>query len=73
MRELAGRGIETREGFLPYNMQDLFIRKGWTSENECPVANSVAHRGFYLPTGPGLSDADLEYVADGLIEVLDAL
>lgn len=70
MRRLAELGIETREGFLPYNMQEIFIRRGWTRTDECPVANDVAHRGFYLPSGPGLRDEDLDYVATALIEVL---
>lgn len=72
MRQLAESGIETREGFLPYNMQEIFIQRGWTRADECPVANDVAHRGFYLPSGPGLSEEDLDYVATALIEVLSS-
>jgi len=73
MRRLADLGIETREGFLPYNMQEIFIQRGWTRADECPVANDVAHRGFYLPSGPGLRDEELDYVASGLTEVLRSL
>jgi len=73
MRRLADLGIETREGFLPYNMQEIFIHRGWTRADECPVANDVAHRGFYLPSGPGLRDDELDYVASGLTEVLRSL
>ena len=73
MRRLADLGIETREGFLPYNMQEIFIHRGWTRADECPVANDVAHRGFYLPSGPGLRDEELDYVASGLTEVLRSL
>ena len=73
MRRLAELGIETREGFLPYNMQEIFIQRGWTRMDECPVANDVAHRGFYLPSGPGLSHDDLDYVASGLAEVVRSL
>jgi len=72
MRRLGELGIETREGFLPYNMQEIFIRRGWTRLEECPQANDVAHRGFYLPTGAGMSDEDLDYVVRGLEHVLDA-
>src|SRR5512135_221648 len=73
MSRLAQLGIETRECFLPYNMQEIFIRRDWTRVDECPVANDVAPRGFYLPSGPGLSDDDLEYVASGLMGVLRSL
>jgi perosamine synthetase len=72
MRALAERGIETRENFLPYNMQDIFIQRGWTRVEECPVANDVAMRGFYLPSSPTLADEDLARVCDSLVDVLGA-
>lgn len=73
MRQLSDLGIETREGFLPYNMQEIFIQRGWTRKDACPVANEVAARGFYLPSGPGLDEDELEYVASGLVEVLRSI
>lgn len=72
MRKLADKGIETRENFLPYNMQDVFIRRGWTSADQCPVANDLGLRGFYLPSSPKLPDEDVEYVCDSLIQILDS-
>jgi perosamine synthetase len=73
MRRLADAGIETREGFIPYNMQDIFIARGWTTPGECPRANEVATTGFYLPSGATLSEAELDYVADTLIAVLKTI
>lgn len=72
MRALSGRGVETREGFLPYNLQEVFIARGWTRPEECPRANDVAFTGFYLPSGPGLSPDELDYVATNLCNVLDS-
>lgn len=72
IRKLADRGIETRENFVPYNMQRIFIDRGWTSADECPVANDVSRRGFYLPSSPTLSESDLVYVCDALTAILDA-
>ncbi|ULR43919.1 DegT/DnrJ/EryC1/StrS family aminotransferase [Rhizobium sp. K102] len=71
MRALAQKGIESRENFLPYNMQEIFIDRGWTSADECPVANDLGLRGFYLPSGPAISDDDIDYVCQSLIEALD--
>ena len=71
MAALAERGIETREGFIPYNLQDIFLQRGWTTREACPVANTVAETSFYLPTGPAMTDAELDYVASQFIEVLD--
>ncbi|MDB5807758.1 MAG: Glutamine--scyllo-inositol transaminase [Betaproteobacteria bacterium] len=71
MRALAAKGIESRENFLPYNMQEIFIARGLTRHDECPVANSLGVRGFYLPSGPAISDEDINFVCDSLIEALD--
>jgi perosamine synthetase len=69
-KQLHDRGIETREGFIPYNLQRVFIDRGWTRPDECPLAADVAARGFYLPSGPQLSADDLDYVANGVCDVL---
>jgi perosamine synthetase len=71
MRRLADAGIETRENFLPYNMQDIFISRGWTRPEDCPVSNDAGARGFYLPSGPFISDDDLDYVCGSLVDALD--
>ena len=73
MAALRERGIETREGFIPYNLQHIFIERGWTHPDECPVANTVAYSSFYLPTGPALGEADLDHVATRFTAVLDEL
>jgi perosamine synthetase len=48
--------IETREGFIPYNMQEIFINRGWVNLEDCPRANRVALSSFYLPSGPLLAE-----------------
>ena len=70
MKKLERKGIETREGFIPYNLQDIFIKQGLTRKNECPVANTVAFNSLYLPTGPVLSEKDMDYVAANLKNVI---
>lgn len=64
--KLEDYGIETREAFIPYNRQEIFIQRGWLKGDECPVASYVAQNGFYLPSGPVLAEEDLEYIADKL-------
>src|SRR6185437_4402700 len=63
MNALKAEGIETREGFIPFNLQDIFIERGMTAPDSCPIANDVAYDGFYLPTGPAMTEAELDYVA----------
>ncbi len=62
MSKLGEYGIETREAFIPYNRQQIFIRRGWVNGGECPVANYISENGFYIPSGPLLKEAELEYV-----------
>ncbi len=67
---LAERGIDTREGFIPANQQEIFQGLGWASPDDCPKANAAGEASFYLPSGPVLAEDDLEYVAHSLREVL---
>jgi perosamine synthetase len=70
MAALRDVGVETREGFIPYNLQQTFQRRGWTQAEECPQANRLAYASFYLPTGPDISTEELEYVVEQLHGVL---
>ena len=67
---LREQGIETREGFIPFNLQDAFIARGLTNKDDCPIANSVAFNSFYLPSGPVLSEDKIDYVVDHLKKAL---
>ena len=66
MTKLSEVGIETRKTFTPFNKQNLFLRKGWTHENECPVSNYYMDRGMYIPTGPTLTEKELAYICNTL-------
>jgi perosamine synthetase len=71
MRRLADVGIETRETFIPCNLQEIFIKQGLVNPKACPKANSVAYAGFYLPSGTGLTEADLDYVATQFTQIIN--
>ncbi len=73
MQKLHEKGIETREGFIPYNLQDVFIKKGMVEPDDCPNANEVAYRGFYLPSGPALTEDQLGYVAQNVKSILKSV
>ena len=73
MHSLAARGIETREGFIPANQQEIFQGQGWTQPGDCPRANVAGATGFYLPSGPSLTANDVEYVVANLREVLSEI
>jgi len=58
---LAARGIETRTAFVPLHLQPIYHER-WR-DARFPIAEEVGRRGLYLPSGLGLSDADIAFVA----------
>ena len=70
MTELRARGIESRPGFVPYNMQKIFVEKGIVEPESCPTANDLARNAFYIPSSSNISKSDIEYVADSLLAIL---
>jgi len=73
MAALKEQGIETREGFIPCNLQEIFLQRGWTKKEDCPVANTVAYSSFYLPTGPAMTTEELDYVSTKFTAILDSM
>ncbi len=73
MRGLLERGIETREAFIPYNLQNIFISKGWVKPEECPVANRIAGSGLYMPSSADLSEIEVDDVAYHLVDIIRSL
>lgn len=71
MEKLLEKGIETRESFIPYNMQEIFIKRGWTKIDECPIANEIAKNGFYLPSGPILNKDELNHIVQSIKEIIN--
>jgi perosamine synthetase len=61
---LAAEGIGTRPFFWPIHEQPVFRKMGWFKDESCPVAERIARRGFYLPSGLALTPAQRETVAE---------
>lgn len=64
MRRLAERGIGTRPFFWPMHEQPVLKKLGLADGTSRPVAERLARRGFYLPSGLGLSLAEVDTVCD---------
>lgn len=71
MKSLALDGIETRETFIPYNLQENLPLDQRVDVNSCPVANNVADKGFYLPSGPVMKDEEIDYVVTRLKKAIE--
>lgn len=70
MRRLAIRGVGTRPFFWPMHEQPVFRKMGLFGTEAYPVAERLARRGFYLPSGLALTDAQIERVAGLVREAL---
>lgn len=70
MKALGQRGIGTRPFFFPMHEQPVFRARGWYADERYPVAERLARRGLYLPSGLGLSDAEVDAVVAAVREVL---
>ena len=70
MQQLGARGIGTRPYFWPMHEQPVFRNMGWYEGETYPVAERLARRGFYLPSGLGLSDDEIDRSAAALNSIL---
>lgn len=71
MERLAKEGIGTRGFFWPMHEQPVFRRMHLLGNESYPVAERLARRGFYIPSGLNLTDDDQKYVAMKIKRVLD--
>ena len=62
MRHLGGQGIGTRPFFWPMHEQPVFRRLGLFEGESHPVAERLARRGFYIPSGLALTETQMEKV-----------
>jgi perosamine synthetase len=65
--QLNKKGIGTRPFFWCMHEQPVFNKMGLFKGEVFPEAERMARNGFYLPSGLGLSDQDIEYVAQSFL------
>lgn len=62
MRQLAELNIGSRPFFWPMHEQPVFAQMGLFAGERYPVAERLARRGFYIPSGMALSDDQMKEV-----------
>lgn len=72
--ELAGRlrerGVETRPFFLGMHEQPALLERGLFAGERYPVAERLARRGLYLPSGLALTEEQIHRVCAAVCEAL---
>jgi perosamine synthetase len=67
---LEQRGIETRPFFLGMHEQPAFHKRGLFVGENYPIAERLARRGLYLPSGLALTEEQLTVVCEAVRELL---
>lgn len=71
MKRMGELGVGTRSFFYPINRQPVFLRDNLFSGEECPNSFILSRRGFYVPSGLGMSEEDILQVAQVIKGVLN--
>jgi len=69
-QRLAALGVETRPFFLGMHEQPVFHKMGLFLNQRYPVAERLSRQGLYLPTGLGISEAEIDRVSAAVRESL---
>jgi len=70
MKKLTERSIGTRPFFYPLHLQPVLNKMDLFLGESYPISEELSQRGFYLPSGLGISDKEIERSADALVQVL---
>ncbi len=70
MQKLEISGIGTRPFFYPMHSQPALKKYNKFNTSLYPVADNIAQNGFYLPSGLGLTDESIIFVANKLKEII---
>jgi perosamine synthetase len=73
MAGLKERGVDTRTFFVPVHRQPVFAADPDYADADCPAAEDLGRRGFYLPSGLALKPAQIKAVCDAVKAVQSAL
>jgi perosamine synthetase len=68
---LAEKNIGTRPFFQPLHRQPVLEKYGLKNQMSLPVAEDLGESGFYIPNGLGLTDTQIEKVAEAVKEVFN--
>lgn len=68
MKFLADRGIGCRPFFYPMHRQPVFMKRGMFAGENYPVAERLAEKGFYIPSGLALTEEQTDYVIQAVKE-----
>ena len=69
-RRFQALGVGTRPFFWPMHEQPVFMRQAMFAGERYPVAERLARRGLYIPSGVALTEKQMEFVAQKVKDVI---
>lgn len=69
-QQLAERGVQTRPFFLGMHAQPALHRLGLFEGEQYPVADRLAERGLYLPSGVAITQEQIDKVCAAVKDIL---
>jgi perosamine synthetase len=70
MQRMRAQDIGTRPFFWPMHEQPVLRKMGLFDGESCPVAERIARRGFYIPSGVALTQEQAVNVCQALGRIL---
>jgi perosamine synthetase len=70
MSKLGELKIGTRPFFYPMHKQPVYNKQGWYLDESYPVAEKMSSNGFYIPSGLGIKNNEVEIVCKELRKIL---
>ncbi len=71
MERLREHGIDTRPFFLGIHEQPVFNQMGLFKDERYPVAEMIARKGLYLPSGLTLTEKQINEVSEVVISIFN--
>jgi perosamine synthetase len=71
MKQLMRKKIQTRTFFYPMHKQKIFKKmKFFSNKEKYPNAEYLSLNGFYLPSGLGIKNYEIDYICETLNKIL---
>jgi len=71
IKKLLKHNIQTRNFFYPMHKQKIFKKmKLFTKSQKFPNSDCLSKKGFYLPSGLGITNVEIDFVAKTLLKIL---
>ena len=71
IKKLLKHNIQTRNFFYPMHKQKIFKKmKLFTKRQKFPNSDCLSEKGFYLPSGLGITNVEIDFVAKTLLKIL---